>query len=87
MTGPPERSHVFSYIGSSPEVAVQAYAYCAFNSLRRRYLEINNSYTFAYFPYRVNRSVNEVLYPHSLYEDNTQSCRMFELIRALDVMY
>ena len=83
MTGPPKRSHAFPSIGNSPEPTVQAYAYSAFTSIRRRYSELNNSYTFAYFPYQVSSSVNEVLYPHPMYEDDTQSYRMSELIRAL----
>jgi len=83
MTSPPERSHIFSGTGSSPDAIVQASAYSAFTSLRHRYSELNCSYTFAYFPYQVSSSVNEVLYPHPMYEDDTQSYRMSELIRAL----
>jgi len=51
------------------------------------YSELNNSHTFAYFPFHVQPGVNEVLYPHPLYEDDTRSCRMSELTRSLDVMY
>ena len=87
MTGPPKRSHTFSGIGSTPEAAVQAYSYNALTCLRHRYSELNTSYTFAYIPYHVQPGVNEVLYPHPLYEDDTRSCRMSELTRSLDVMY
>ena len=87
MIGPPERSHIFSGIGSSPKAVIQVSAYNALTSPRRRYSELNCSYTFAYFSYQVTRSVNEVLYPHPLYEDDTRSCRMSELTRSLDVMY
>ena len=80
MTSLPERSHILFGIGRSPEATIQASAYSAFTSLRCRYLELNCSYTFAYFSYRVNRSVNEVLYPHPLYEDDTQSYMMSKLI-------
>ena len=70
MIGSLERSHIFSGIGSSTEAAIQTSAYSALTSLRRRYSELNCSYTFAYFPYRVIQSVNEVLYPHPEHEDD-----------------
>ena len=87
MTGPPERSHIFSGIRSSTEAVIQACAYNACTSIRCRYSELNCSYTFAYFSYRVTQSVNEVLYPHPEHEDDNQSYRMSELIRAQDVSY
>jgi hypothetical protein len=87
MANPPERSHTFSSVGSTPEAAIQVYSYNALTCLRRRYLELNNSYTFSYFPYHVQPGVNEVLYPHPVYEDDSQSYRMSKLIRAQDVMF
>ena len=71
MIGPPERSHIFSGIGSSPKAVIQVSAYNALTSPRRRYSELNCSYTFAYFSYQVTQSVNEVLYPHPEHEDDT----------------
>ena len=50
MTGPLERSHIFSGIGTSLEAVVQACAYSAFTCLRCRYSELSYSYTFTYFP-------------------------------------
>ena len=73
MTGPPERSHMFSGIRSSTEAAIQACAYNALTSLRRRYSELNSSYTFAYFSYHAQLGVNEVIYPHPEHEDDNQS--------------
>jgi hypothetical protein len=37
--------------GSSTEVVIQACAYNALTSIRHRYSELNNSYTFAYFSF------------------------------------
>jgi hypothetical protein len=50
MEGPLERSHHFSGVGSSPENAIQICAYNAITCLRRRYSELNSSYTFFLFP-------------------------------------
>jgi hypothetical protein len=85
MEGRAERSHTFTGIGSSPEATVQDCTYNVVAYLRCRYSELNNSYTFAYFPYQVRGSVNEVRYPHPIYDEVMESWIMSELIRALDV--
>jgi len=73
MEGALERSHTFYGMGTSPEVAIQVCAYNALTCLRRRYSELNSSYTFAYFSYHAQLGVNEVIYPHPEHEDDNQS--------------
>lgn len=87
IEGAPERFHTFSRTGSSMEAAIQACAYNAITSLRRRYPELNNSYTFAYFPFWVTRDENQVLYLHLDQEPDTRSDRMSKLIWALDASF
>jgi hypothetical protein len=87
MKGPLERSHHFSDVRSSLEGAIQICAYNAITNLRRRYSELNSSYTFAYFPFHVQYGTNAVLYPHPEHEDDLQSIRMSELTQALDVAF
>jgi hypothetical protein len=87
MEGPLERSHHFSGVGSSPESAIQICAYNAITYLRRRYSELNSSYTFSYFPFLVQPGTNAVLYPHLDYEDDLRNISISELTRALDVAF
>jgi hypothetical protein len=87
IEGAPERPHTFSGTGGSTEAAIQAYANNAITSLRRRYLELNNSYTFAYFPSQVGRNENFVLNPYLEQEPDTRSDRMSKLIWALDASF
>jgi hypothetical protein len=87
MEGPPERSRHFSGVGSSPKSAIQICAYNAITYLRRRYSELNSSYTFSYFPFLVQPGTNAVLYPHLDYEDDLRNISISELTRALDVAF
>lgn len=85
VQGALERAHTYTGTGSCMDAAIQSCAYNAIAGLRRRYSEINESYTFAYFPTCITRNENYVLYPHVNQESDTGSDRMSELIRAQDV--